>query len=131
MLLAALVSCTQADAKGKATLVIAGESVTKYDVSLDDFEGGTVADMLNYLKESKGLAFEYSGTMVSKVGEVENDAAKGNWVYFWTSVEADMDVTEWVSYVDYEGQKLASAGKSVFEMSVVDGAVIYVGYYKY
>ena len=125
-----LVSCGGTDAVGTATLVIEGESITEYEVSLDEFEGNTVADMFNYLKASKGLAFEYSGTMVTQVGDVKNDDSAGKWVYFWTSVVSDMDVTEWVSYVEYDGKQLASSGKNVFEMTVADGAVIYVGYYR-
>ena len=128
--LSVLVSCGGTDAAGKATLVIEGDSLTEYEVSLDEFEGNSVADMLNYLKETKGIAFEYSGTMVTQVGDVKNDDGAGKWVYFWTSVADDMDVTEWVSYVEYDGKQLASSGKNVFEMTVADGAVIYVGYYR-
>ena len=130
MAVSLLVSCGGGQGTGKMTLVIVGDETTEYTVTLDEVEGNTVAAVLEYLKETKGMAFEYSGTMVNKVGELENDAAKGNWIYFWTSVAADADVTEWASYVEYGGKTLTSSGKNVFEMSAYDGAIIYIGYYR-
>ncbi len=129
MTLFAFASC-KGSANGTMTLVISGEEVAEYEVSLDKVNGDKVIDVLNYLKAEENMPFEISGTMVTKVGELENDAIKNRWIYFWTSVEADADVTEWASYVEYDGKTLTSSGRSVIEMTVSDGAVIYIGYYQ-
>ena len=129
MTLFAFASC-KGSANGTMTLVIGGEEVTEYEVSLDKVNGDKFIDVLNYLKAEENMPFEMSGTMVTKVGELENDEIKKQWIYIWTSVGADADVTEWASYVEYEGKTLTSSGKNVFEMSVADGAVIYIGYYQ-
>ena len=78
------------DNSGKMTLVIAGESMTKYEVDLDEVEitEGFVS-VLKHLEKEKGLEYEISGTYLNKVGEVENNsanAAEGKYLYIYTSV---------------------------------------------
>lgn len=120
------------DNSGKMTLVIAGESMTKYEVDLDEVEitEGFVS-VLKHLEKEKGLEYEISGTYLNKVGEVENNsanAAEGKYLYIYTSVTRDMDVSQYAETVEYEGKTLTSSGLGANEMHIEDGCVIYIGY---
>ena len=80
-----------------------------------------------YLKDKKGLTYDISGTMINSIGGLENDYDLGRYIYIFTSVEADFDVTEYKSEVEYDGKTLVSSGVGFNEMTLADGAVIYIG----
>lgn len=123
------VSCdAEIDTKGEITIVVAGESVQEYAVSLDDIDasGGVVA-ALEHLKSEDKLDYAMEGTMLTKVGSVQNDAAAGKWIYVYTSVAEDADVSQYATTVEYKGQTLTSSGVGVTDMHIKDGAVIYFG----
>ena len=122
----------ESDSSGEMTLVVAGDSITKYEVNLDDVEitEGLVS-VLKYLEEKEGLEYEIAGTYLNKVGEVENNAAnaaEGKYLYIYTSVQSDIDVSQFASTVEYEGETLTSSGVGASEMRIEDGCVIYIGY---
>ena len=52
-------------------------------------------------------------------------AASNEYVFIYTSVEKDFDVTEWASEVEYKGTKLVSSGLGASSMTVEDGAIYY------
>lgn len=120
------------DSAGEMTLVIAGDSIVKYEVDLDDVEitEGLVS-VLKHLNEEEGLEYEISGTYLNKVGEVENNAAnaaEGKYLYIYTSVAEDIDVSQFAETVEYEGKTLTSSGVGATEMHIDDGCVIYIGH---
>ena len=122
----------ESDEAGEMTLVLAGDSVVEYEIDLAkvDIDRGLVS-VLEYLKEEKGLEYEISGTYLNKVGKIENNAAnaaEGKYLYIYTSVEADIDVSQYASEVEYEGKTLTSSGVGAAEMHIEDGCVIYIGY---
>lgn len=127
--LLALVSCGAGDAAatGSVTLVVAGEATTEYAVELDglDLTKGVIA-VLDKLKSEGKLDYSMSGTMLESVGDVRNDAAANEWIYVFTSVSADADVSAYTKTVEYKGQTLTSSGVGVSEMHVENGAVIYI-----
>lgn len=149
VLIAALLVCVAAcggevDPEGVATLVIVnGEDSASYEVGLSNLPEGAkgAISLLDYLKAEGKLdyASEDSGygaylTSVSdnegKVS-VANDAASGTYIYIYTSVEGDADVSEYKTEVEWEGKTLTSSGVGLSQMSVTDGAVIYITVIKY
>ena len=126
----AFAGCMGEKGSGTVTIVIAGDETNEYEVPIDELESATVHNALSYLKEKLGIAYEVSGTMVTEAGTLKNDDAAYKWIYFWTSVAKDADVSEWASTIEFAGRNLTSSGVSAMEMSVVDEAIIYIGYYE-
>ena len=123
-----LVSCKGNDSVGNATLVIATEKKQVYDIPLSKLgEGKGLLPVFEYLKEEKGLEYDIDGTMIKNVGGLENDYDLGRYIYIYTSVEADFDVSEYKEEIEYEGKTLVSAGVGFNKMTLTDGAVIYIG----
>ena len=124
-----LTSCLGAnDPVGNATLVIATEEMQVYDLPLSKLsEGKGLMPAFEYLKESEGLEYDVSGTMINSVGGLENNYETQTYIYIYTSVEADFDVSEYKSEIEYEGKTLVSAGVGFSDMIITDGAVIYIG----
>ena len=103
--------------KGKMTLVIERSNSIPYEVNLNDvkIEKGLVS-VLDYLKTEGKLDYSMNGTMIDSVGELKNDAAKGEYIYIYTSVTEDADVSQWAKTVEYKGQTLVSSGVGAAEM---------------
>ena len=127
MLLCA-VGCAESNNSGTITVVVAEETPLEYTVSLDKIEGSKgVVSVLEYLNTEKGLAFEMSGTMINKVGSLENNDETWEYIYLYTSVAQDVDVSEYATTVEYKGQTLTSSGVGASDMHLEDGAIIYIG----
>lgn len=139
----ALVLCAVAcqpdmPSKGDVTIVIApleGEA-TEYTVDLSDIaEGGGVVAILDYLKDNEGLEYitEDSGygAYLTKVGVLVEKPEVGEFIYLYTSVAKDFDVSEYASTVEYQGKTLTNSGVGVSSMSVEDGAIIYITIIKF
>ncbi len=111
-------------------LVIGAQSQTIYIVELDKIETDKgIMPILEYLKAEKGLEYESDdtgyGAFLTKVGTLEQ---KGNtYIYLFTSVEKDRDVTEYSRVVTFEGKLLYSSGVGASEMTIEDGCTIYIG----
>ena len=122
------VSCSQNDTSGKATIVIGTEEEKVYTVPLSELsEGKGLMPAFEYLKANEGLEYDISGTMINSIGGLENDCVLGSYIYIYTSVEADFDVSEYRMEMDYNGKTLVSSGVGLDEMRLLDGAIIYVG----
>ena len=139
----ALVLCAVAcqpdtPSKGEVTIVIApleGEA-TEYTVDLSDIaEDGGVVAILDYLQANKGLKYTSEdrgyGAYLTKVGVLEEKPEEGEFIYLYTSVAKDFDVSEYASTVEYQGKTLTDSGVGVSSMSVEDGAIIYITIIKY
>ena len=114
--------------KGYLTLVLQGDPAVEYRVNLDKVEGDDgLLSVLEYLKTANGLAYNADAGFLTEVGSVKQDDAAGVYVYIWTSVEADMDVSAWATTKDYKDMTLTSTGVGAKDMTVCDGAVIYIG----
>ena len=122
------VSCSQNDTSGEATIVIGTEEEKVYTVPLSELsEGRGLMPAFEYLKANEGLEYDISGTMINSIGGLENDYVLGSYIYIFTSVEADFDVSEYRMEMDYNGKTLVSSGVGLDEMRLLDGAIIYVG----
>lgn len=129
-----LTACGDGKGKGDVTVVIACDGSDKeYYVDADEVDGEGVMAILVYLKENKGLHLIYSesayGAYITEIGNFKE--GNGEYVYFFTSVEKDYDVSEYAQAVNYKGQTLTSSGVGVSQMSVEEDAVIYIGKIKY
>ena len=130
----ALVACGKEETSknGFCTVVLEGDPATEYVVNLDKVTGtnGLIA-VLDYLKEAEGLTYAESAGMLTEVGSVRQDAAAGKYVYLWTSVEKDFDVSVYASTKAYGDKTLTSSGVGAKDMTVTDGAIIYIGIYSW
>ena len=128
------VGCQQEETseKGFCTIVLEGNPATEYSVNLDKVTGtnGLLA-VLDYLKETEGLAYTESAGMLTEVGTLKQDATAGKYVYIWTSVEKDFDVTVYASTKTYGDVTLTSSGVGAKDMTLTDGAIIYIGLYSW
>ena len=107
------------------TLVIEGEVLTEYtvDVSKINLSGGVMA-LINYLEGADALDYEMDGSMINSIGELTNGEG-GKYIYLFTSVESDFDVSIYSKTAEYRGMTLTSARVGANEMTLVAGAVIY------
>ena len=124
----------ESDKVGTVTVVefVEGGEAKEYQVGLSKLsEPYNVLSAMEYLKKEGKVEFEYSGTgdsaYVTKFGALTNDATTGRYIYIYTSVEADWDVSEYKMEMTYKEQKLVSSGVGISKMTLKDGAVIYIG----
>lgn len=112
------------------TLVVGTETPVSYTVELDKVETDKgIMPVLEYLKSEKGLDYASDdtgyGAFLTKVGALEQK--DNTYIYLYTSVENDMDVSQYATTVEFEGKTLTSAGVGASEMTIEDGCIIYVG----
>ena len=123
IILIALTACTPTNAGGgSATIVIGTETPTEYTL---DFEAGDITNGLLSAFDMLGLEYDISGGFLNGVGELNPIAPTYIWIY--TSVSADADVSSYATTLVYKGTTLTSTGKGAEEMTIEDGAIIYVG----
>ena len=130
LLVLSLVACGgNVDSKGTATVVV-GE--TAYTVNLSDVaeDGKGLLGVLDALKEKEGLTYTATGegtmAFLTQVGDLEQDADEGIYLFLYTSVEKDADVSQYAKTIDWNGNSYTSSGVGAAEMTVEDGAVIII-----
>ena len=132
-------SCVGGGGSGVVRIVIENAPInsdgeiltTEYEVDSETVEGESLVDLFEYLSKTENVAFEMDGTMIGRVGNLTNDYTEGVWIYIYTSVESDKDVSQYAENKEYKGQTLTSSGVGVLDMHYEDGAVIYIGTIKY
>ena len=117
---------------GEMTVVLGYDTPVSYTVDLTKVKNDNgVLSVLQYLSERKGLELSFSdsgyGAYLTKVGDLEENVLLGAYVYVYTSVQADKDVTIYATTIEYNGMTLTSSGLGVSEMTVEDGCTIYIG----
>lgn len=127
-------SSTNAPEVDTMTLVIGTATPTSYTVELDKVDQSKgIMGVLEYLKQEKGLEYESDdtgyGAFLTKVGVLEQSG--GTYIYLYTSVEKDADVSQYATTIDYNGKTLCSSGVGASEMTIEDDCVIYVGTIEY
>lgn len=124
----ACVSCSQNDTEGKVTIVIATEDEQVYDIPLSELsEGKGLAAVFEYLKTEKGVEYEVKNGMIEHIGALKNDYVLQRYIYIYTSLEKDFDVSEYKTEIEYDGKTLVSSGVGYEDMTLADGAIIYIG----
>ena len=100
-----------------------------YTVKLSELsEGEGIIPLFTYVCEKNGLEFAMRDDgVIEKIAHLENDYSKNSYIYVYTSLDADKDVSAYRSTVTYNGVTLTSAGVGVSDMHLEDGVIIYVG----
>ena len=115
---------------GFCTIVLEGDPAVEYRVNLDKVTGTDgLLSALDYLKETEGLTYSADAGFLTEVGSIKQDATAGKYVYIWTSVEKDFDVSAYASTKSYGDATLTSTGVGAKDMTLTDGAIIYIGIY--
>jgi hypothetical protein len=117
-----LIACTPNTDSGSATIVIATETPTVYTV---DFEAGEFTRGLLSALDKLGIAYTEEGGMLYSVGELAPTAP--TYIYIYSSVSENHDVSSWAKSITYEGNTLVSVGFGAAELTFVDGAIFYIG----
>ncbi len=118
--------------KGTATVVIAETETKTFSINFEDAKltkNSNAYDLLAYLHEKENLALETTdgayGKSLNKVGQLVN-GADGKYIYVYTSVEQDFDVSAYATTVTYDNKTLTSSGVSISSMHITDGCIIYI-----
>lgn len=133
----AFVGCDKTqNASGSCTVVVGEEPEMVYEVSLDDLtvDNGLMS-VLEYLKEKKGLSYTSNdtgyGAYLTSVGALQEDSSTSTYIFIYTSVEKDFDVSAMATTMDYKGTTLTGSGVGASSMTIEDGAIYYIGTVKY
>lgn len=117
-------------------IVIGGTNEAVYSVDFSNIEiTEGVYSVIKYLGTQGKLTYKADdtgyGAFLTEVGELKQDAQTGTYIYLYTSVEADADVSEWASTKEWNGNTLTSSGVGLTDMTVENGAIIYIGTVNY
>ena len=116
------------NAKGEIVIKTSESNVETFNFNFKDIdmESFTVFDVLKYLNQNDRLDLEYTesatGAFLTKVGNLKN--GNGYYIYIYTSVESDKDVSAYGEEIEHGGRKLWSSGLGISSMSVEDKCVI-------
>ena len=121
---------TTAAAVDTMTVVIGTETPVAYTVELGKFEiTDGLMSVLEYLKTTQGLEYTADdtgyGAFLTKIDSLEQK--DGNYIYIYTSVEKDIDVSQYATTVEYNGATITSAGVGASELTIEADCVIYIG----
>lgn len=122
------------ESKGQCTVVIGAdegnETVYTVDLGKVTLTNGLLS-VIEYLNKEEGLVYTATdsgyGAYLTQVGDVKEDASKGEYIYIWTSVESDHDVSVYATTKEYNGKTLISSGVGASQMKIEDNSVIYIG----
>lgn len=83
------------------------------------------------LLDEKEIPYTASDGFLYSVKDFAPDSLKGEYIYIYTSVEQDFDVSEYVQEMEYDSVTLTSSGFGADEMSIENGCIIYIGMTKW
>ena len=124
----AFVGCTPEadDTEGTMLLVVGGDNPVEYQVDLSKVElTQGLLSVLEYLKETEGLEFAHQEGFLTSVGALSQGG--GHYIYVYTTVEKDFDVSQYAENIDYNGTTLTNAGVGAKEMTIEKDCTIYIG----
>lgn len=79
------------------------------------------------LLDAKEITYTASDGFLYSVKDFAPDSKKGEYIYIYTSVEADFDVSEYVQSIEYDSLTLKSSGFGADEMHIENGCIVYIG----
>lgn len=139
LLATALFACINPDrdSQGKMKLVVLydEENAEEYTVDLADVKNssnGLIA-ILDYLQNNGMLEYSANdsgyGAYLTKVGGLKE--GNGYYLYVYTDVEADFDVTQYASQISYKNKTFTNIGIGVSQMSIKSGCTIIITLIKF
>lgn len=131
----ALVACVpqvkpQPGEQGDACTLVVGEKAYSVDLSKVEITKGLFS-VLDYLKDTQGLTYTANSGYLETIDSMANNSQTGEYLYIYTTVKADFDVTEYVSTREYNGITLTSSGVGAESMHIENGCTILIGYIKF
>lgn len=96
-----------------------------------ELEGLNRGISLLELLDEKEIPYTASDGFLYSVKDFAPDSLKGEYIYIYTSVEQDFDVSEYVQEMEYDSVTLTSSGFGADEMSIENGCIIYIGMTKW
>ena len=110
------------------TLVIGTDEPEEYTVNLEGLSREcNLLDVLNAAKEQFEVEYVEKDGMLFEVGALKQNAAEGKYIYLFTSVESDFDVSEYVQEMKYKNHALTSSGVGAKDMTILNGCIVYIG----
>lgn len=104
------------------TLAIAEEPTRTIEVDLSGLDKNiSLLDVF----DKEDIDYVAESGMLYKVGSLEPTAPE--YIYLYTSVTADFDVSQYATTIDFDGKTLTNSGVGAADMTIEDGCVIYVG----
>ena len=145
--LVAFAGCAVDELKGVMTIVLDNQTEPAVEITVDLAEGEfttrqRLLDVLFWLGEKDEIDFNFTGGVtgaflsdISSKGEnavsVANNAEENKWLYIYTSVKQDEDVSAYKSEYEYDGVKYVNSGVGASHMHLESGAVIIFTYIVY
>lgn len=127
----ALTACEKDDVFGKKdtmTLVVGTEEPAEYEIELDGMKRNcSLTDVLDAAKEQHELNYVAKDGMLYEVGALKPDSGKGEYIYLFTTVKSDFDVSEYVKTMTYKETSLTSSGVGAGEMTILANCTVYIG----
>lgn len=128
------VACIDGSVSGDSmTLVLTdGADYTQvFEVDLNAMsynENTGLMNVIESLKLQDKLTYTSSDSYLTQIGELTEDLQARRSIYIYTSVEKDVDVSEWASTFTYEGKEYTNSGVGASQMTIEDGCVIIITY---
>ena len=129
------VACIDGSVSGDSmTLVLTdGADYTQvFEVDLNAMsynENTGLMNVIESLKLQDKLTYTSSdGGYLTQIGELTEDLQARRSIYIYTSVEKDVDVSEWAGTFTYEGKEYTNSGVGASQMTIEDGCVIIITY---
>lgn len=129
------VACIDGSVSGDSmTLVLTdGADYTQvFEVDLNAMsynENTGLMNVIESLKLQDKLTYTSSDSgYLTQIGELTEDLQAHRSIYIYTSVEKDVDVSEWASTFTYEGKEYTNSGVGASQMTIEDGCVIIITY---
>lgn len=122
----ALVACVPQNnpQEGTCTIVV-GEKAYTVDLSKVTITDGLFS-VLDYLKDNQGLTYSATDGYLNSIDSLANNYETGEYIYIYTSVKADFDVSEYASTKEYNGATLTSSGVGGKEMHIEKDCIILI-----
>lgn len=117
-------------------IVVGGKKETVYSVDYSEIEITEGAlSIFKHLDEKGKLTYKANdtgfGAFLTEVGDLKQNEASATYIYLYTSVKADQDVSAYATEKVWSGKTLVSSGVGLTSMTIENGAVIYVGTISY
>lgn len=129
------VACIDGSVSGDSmTLVLTdGADYTQvFEVDLNAMsynENTGLMNVIESLKLQDKLTYTSSDSgYLTQIGELTEDLQARRSIYIYTSVEKDVDVSEWAGTFTYEGKEYTNSGVGASQMTIEDGCVIIITY---
>ena len=116
--------------KTMTLVLLEGDYVEEFTVDLDKLASseqkskGLLA-VLDYLKQTEGLTYAMDASgLLTQVNEIKQEGNK--YIYLYTSVAKDEDLTQHASSIEYKGKKYSSSGVGAKDMTIEKDCVIII-----